>query len=249
MSTKFLTILLMLGVLALNACSSAVTEEPFIPVMPTEEETSVPAIETEEIPNQPVPVLGHDQARDVIVKYLANQYGLTPPAAWQSVDQTPENLVGSSKIVFVGDGWTVTVSAPVVAPEYLVYQIEVSDLATGLQWKGSVDAYGTVAEESVSVPITVASPDQARDLTVKLVAESQTLELPVEWTRQPDKTEGSLVIVTFTGGPWVVQVGYIPSAPIVGEYQIVIDHMQAVIRWQGKVDAHGNLDGSFVTGS
>ncbi len=246
MSTNFLTITLTLGILALSACSPTVTEEPAVPVIPTEE-ASVPARETEEIPNQPVPVLGHDQARDVIVQYLADQYGLTPPAAWQSVDQTPTNLVGSSKIMFVGDGWTVTVAAPVVAPEYLVYQIEVSDLATGLQWKGSIDAYGVITDESVTVPITVASPDQARDLTIKFVAESNNLEFPAEWTRQPDKTEGNSVVVTFTGGPWVVQVSYIPSAPIVGEYQIVIDHMQAVIRWQGKVDAHGDLDGNFVT--
>lgn len=248
MSAKFLTIFMFLGILAFSACSPAVTEEAPAPVLPTQE-ASVPEVPTEEITNQPVPVLGHDQARDVIVKYLADQNGLTPPAEWQSVDQTPNNLVGSSKTMFVGDGWTVMVSAPVVAPEYLVYQIEVSDLATGLLWKGTVDAFEKVTEESFSPPISVGSPEQARDLAVKFVAESQTLDFPPEWTRQLDKVVDGSVLVTFTGGPWVVQVSYMPSAPIVGEYQIVIDHMQAVIRWQGKVDAHGNLDGSFVAGS
>ena len=248
MSTKVLTMFIVLGVLMFSACGLAVPEELPVPVVPTEE-TSVPAMPTEEIPDQPVPVLGHDQARDVIVKYLADLYGLTPPVAWQSVNQTPTDLVGSSKTMFVSDGWTVTVSTPVVAPEYLVYQIEASDLATGLQWKGSVNAYGEITEESFMAPLTIDSPEQARDLAVEFVAESQNLEFPSEWIKQPNKIIDNSVVETYTGGPWVVQVSYIPGAPFVEEYQIVIDHLQAVIRWQGIADAHGSLDGSFVTGS
>lgn len=248
MSTKFLTIFLTLGILALSACSPAVTEESPLPVIPTIEAT-VPEVPTEEILNQPVPVLGHDQARDAIMKYLAGQYKLTSPVEWQSVDQTPENLVGSSKMKFVGDLWTVTVSAPVVAPEYLIYQIEASDLASGLYWMGTVDAYGNIAEESVIPPLSVKSAEDARDLVVKFIAEEQNLELPMEWIQQPDNTEASSLIVTYISGPWVVQISFTPAAPFVGEYQVVIDHMQAAIRWQGKVDDRGNLDGSFVTGS
>lgn len=238
MFAKILTIFVVIGTLISGACSPVVSEESPSPVSPTEE-----------IPDQPVPVLGYDQARDVIVNYLADQYGISLPAEWQSVDQTPTDLVGSSTTMFVGDLWTVTISAPVVAPEYLVYEIEVSEIASGLQWKGTLDAFGGISQESVTPPISVISAEEARDLAVKFVAKSQTLELPTEWTKQPGKTEDNFVIETYTGGPWVVQVSYIPSAPIVGEYQIVIDHMQKILRWQGKVDAHGNLDGSFVTGS
>jgi hypothetical protein len=247
MSTKSLAIFV-LGTLALSACSIVVPGEAPVPVIPTDA-ASISVEPVEETPNQPVPVLGHDQARDVIVKYLVDQYGLTPPAEWQTVDQTPTDLVGSSKTMFVGDGWTVTVSAPVVAPEYLVYQIEVSDLTSGLQWMGTVDAFGVITEESVTPPVSVASAEDARDIAVKLVAEEQNLEIPMAWAKQPNKLVDNSIVETYTGGPWVVQVSYVPSAPFVGEYQIVIDHMQAVLGWQGTVDAHGNLAGSFVTSS
>lgn len=248
MPIRFLTIFLVLGVLVLSACGPVSTGETPVPAIPTED-TSTPGMPTEEIPDQPVPVLGHDQARDVIVKHLAEQYGLSQPVEWQSVDQTPPDLVGSSTTMFVGDLWTVTVSAPVVAPEYLVYQIDVSDLASGLYWNGSIDAFGTVSEDSVIPPVSVRTTEQARDLAVKLVAVEQNLEIPVEWAKQPNKIIDNSVLETYTGGAWVVQVSYIPSAPFVGEYQIVIDHMQAALRWQGRVDARGNMDGTFVTGS
>ena len=248
MSTKSLTIFVVLGTLMLSACSIVVPGETPVPVIPTDAASS--SVEpVEEIPNQPVPVLGHDQARDVIVTHLTDRYGLIPPAEWKFVDQTPTDLVGSSTSKFVGDLWTVTVSAPVVAPEYLVYQIEVSDLESGLQWKGTVDAFGVITEESVSPPVSIASAEDARELAVKFVAEEQNLEIPTEWVKQPNKLVDNSIVETFTGGPWVVQVSYIPSAPFVGEYQVLIDHMQAIIRWQGKVDAHGNLVGIFVTGS
>lgn len=248
MSPKFVSMFMVLGILVLSGCSPSITEETTIPVAPVEE-TLITVASTVEISDQPVPVLGHDQARDVLVEFLADRFGLTPPADWQSVDQTPTDLVGSSSTMFVGNGWTAKVSAPVVAPEYLVYQVEISEVASGLQWKGSVDAFGNITEETVLPPISVGSPEQARDLAVKFVAESQTLDLPTEWRRQPDKVVGNFIVVAYTGDPWVAQVSYMPSAPIVGEYQIVIDHIQAVIRWRGKVDAHGNLDGEFVIGS
>jgi len=247
-STKFLTIFVAIGILAFNACSPALTEESPVPVVPTEEE-SVPEVPTEEILNQPVPVFGHDQAREVIVKYLADQYGLTPPVEWKFVDQTPNDLVGSSTSMFVGDLWTVTVSAPVAAPEYLVYQIEVSELASGLQWKGTIDAYGAITEATITPPIGVNSTENARDLVVNSVAKEHGLDIPTEWVKQPDNIVDNYFLETYTGGPWVVQVSYIPSAPFVSEYQVVIDHMQAILRWQGTVDAHGNLDVSFVTDS
>jgi hypothetical protein len=146
MSAKILTMFVVIGALIFSACYPIVNEEAPSPVSTTEE-----------IPDQPVPVLGHDQARDVIVKYLADQYGLTLPVEWQSVDQTPADLVGSSKTMFVGDGWTVTISSMVVAPEYLVYEIEVSEIASGLLWKGTVDAFGAITEESVTPPVSVNS--------------------------------------------------------------------------------------------
>jgi len=245
MSAKVLTMFVVLGTLMLSACGPIVPEE--LPV--STEEIPVPVISTEESSNQPVPVLGNDQARDVIIKYLAGQYGLTQPTTWQSVDQTPTDLVGLSKSMFVGDLWTVTVSAPVVAPEHLIYQIEVSDLASGLQWKGTVDAFGKITEEAVVLPVSVGSTELARDFAVKFVAEERNLSIPTEWVKQPVKLIDNSILETYTGEAWVVQVSYIPSAPFVGEYQIVIDHLQAVLRWQGTVDAHGNLAGSFVTNS
>jgi serpin B len=92
------------------------------------------------------------RARDAAMAYLAAAYdevGPAPDLAWTEKMTTPEGLVGASSFEYTSEGWDglVSVSFPIVAPEHLVYQVEVSDPSTGFQWEGKVDATGRVIEK------------------------------------------------------------------------------------------------------
>jgi len=81
-------------------------------------------------------------ARDAAIEYLLQKHwglgGVRTPAYWETWDLTPPGLVGASTQQYVGDGWTVNVSYPIVlSPTYGVeidYEGDVS-----FRWKGAVD--------------------------------------------------------------------------------------------------------------
>jgi len=100
----------------------------------------------------------------------------------------------------------------------------------------------------------VSGHEQARDIAVVHVAELAGSPIPVgEWVFQ-DQTlqnpEDGLSWL-FTNGPWVVQVStpaLTPDEPVV--YSVKVDHMSAVIRWEGTIDSFGNIvETNFIQGS
>lgn len=200
--------------------------------------------------NSAISVLGHEQARDAVVRTLTERFGLNAPLTWEKQDLTPSNLVGSSTSLFTGEAWTVKVSAPVVAPEYQIYQVGVDHLASGLHWQGTIDASGNLTEIESDPPFKVQTAEQVRDLAVAFVAEAKNLPLPAKWTLQPDDNPANGINAhTYVGGPWVVRVEYQASTPSIRIYDVVVDHMQAVLRWHGQVDANGRLEGLFLQGT
>jgi hypothetical protein len=128
-----LGILLLLSALVISACSSASSA-----LVPT------PAGESPR-PSDPV------GARDVVLAYLAENYGGEAPAAglaWMETHTKPEGLVGGESYEYTAGDWLIAVSYPVVAPENVIYTIAVSNGATGFRWEGQVDAQGQVTETS-----------------------------------------------------------------------------------------------------
>jgi hypothetical protein len=94
------------------------------------------------------------------------------------------------------------------------------------------------------------TPEQGRDLVAGFVAQAYDLPLPDEWLEQRDSGSGASRVTTlFTGGPWVVRVSYAPGAPLIGEFEVTLDHLTAVMRWQGRVDSQGHIAGKFVSSS
>lgn len=99
----------------------------------------------------------------------------------------------------------------------------------------------------------VGEHEQARDLVVAHVARLADLPLPEgEWVFQdqsgqnPDGTLSWL----FTDGPWVVQVSAPAISPEPMEYLITVDHMSAIIRWEGRIDSFGKItETHYVRGS
>jgi len=91
--------------------------------------------------------------RDAVLAYLAENYGDEAPAAglaWTEKHTKPEGLVGGESYEYTAGDWVIVVSYPVVAPENVVYTIDVSNQAVGLRWEGQVDAQGQVTETSFS---------------------------------------------------------------------------------------------------
>ncbi|HUT18495.1 MAG TPA: hypothetical protein VM366_04990, partial [Anaerolineae bacterium] len=87
-------------------------------------------------PVEPAPVNLPDaaMARDAVLAYIAAHDGPSAPAAgiaWNEENTTPGGLVGSTTFRYTAERWTVTVSYPIVAPEYTLYHVQVVDSASG----------------------------------------------------------------------------------------------------------------------
>lgn len=108
-----------------------------------------------------------------------------------------------------------------------------------------------VATQTELFPVSVH--EQARDLVVAHVAELAGLSLPEgAWTFQDQTPQGLVNSSTwlFTNGPWVVQVSAPVVAPQQTVYEVTVDHMSAVVRWEGTIDSYGNIvETSFVHGT
>jgi putative hemolysin len=90
-------------------------------------------------------------ARDAVLAYLTENYGDRTPAAglaWTEKHTKPEGQVGGEGYEYTAGDWTIAVAYPVVAPENVVYTIDVNNQATGFHWKGKVNAQGQVTETS-----------------------------------------------------------------------------------------------------
>ncbi len=88
-------------------------------------------------------------ARDAALAYLAGSYPEADTASgltWMEDILTPEGLVGSSTLQYTADGWVVTVSFPIVAPQATIYHVVVTEENTGFEWEGDLDAQGQIIE-------------------------------------------------------------------------------------------------------
>ncbi|UCB42384.1 MAG: META domain-containing protein, partial [Dehalococcoidales bacterium] len=113
-------------------------------------------------------------ARDTALEYLREQYPENAPDSglqWQEEDVTLGGMVGTSVKQFTSDGSTVTVSAPVVAPENIIYTTTITSIDGGWYWKGAVEPDGTVTELS---PLTEMSEEWSRDIAEEFVKNSPT---------------------------------------------------------------------------
>jgi len=86
-------------------------------------------------------ILSPEEARDAAVEYVLSNYpalsGVKAPQSWETMDLTPQGLVGSSKLEYTAEGWRVTVSYPVVWKP--TYTVEITfEGATTFDWAGKV---------------------------------------------------------------------------------------------------------------
>ncbi len=136
-------------ILALLFTSACGTFQFGIEETPTAEDTLQPEAtpRADEIPTE---VLA---ARDLALNYVANLYGsdAPPPSLdWAGEIVTAEGLIGAMHYRFSAGDWVITIIAPVVAPDMVVYQVTLTNSSTGFEWMGTVDAEGQVTEETAT---------------------------------------------------------------------------------------------------
>ena len=98
-------------------------------------------------------LLPPESARDAAIEYMLRTHeglgGLRAPSSWESRDLTP-GLVGASNLQYIGDGWIVNVSYPVVLRPIYTVEIEYTG-EVSIHWKGTVDQEGAVDELEYTV--------------------------------------------------------------------------------------------------
>ncbi len=145
-SFRLVFLVLVLGALVLTSCGLRATQTAPSPTAPPASEET-----PEAKPADPL------FAREAALAYLRVNYSETAPTeglAWAETEVTTEEVVGSSSFLYSAGEWQVSVSYPIVAPEALVYQVKVSDTATGYHWMGTLNANGEVTEEYLDTDIT-----------------------------------------------------------------------------------------------
>jgi len=92
-------------------------------------------------------------ARDTAIDYILQTHeevgALSVPSSWETQNLTP-GLLGASNLQYTGDGWTVTVSYPVVLEPTYTVEVEYTGEAS-FQWTGTVSQDWNVAETNFTV--------------------------------------------------------------------------------------------------
>jgi len=195
-------------------------------------------------------LLPPELAKDLAIEYILENHPelgtITLPEFWAFEILTPAGLIGASTHQFIGDGWTVNVTFPVVMKPVYTISIRYSG-DVSFTWEGTVDQDGNTEESSISLKPQILSPEEARDIAlVYLIENKETLgdlKVPSSWTVE-ELTPPDLVgyfSQQFTSEGWTVNV----SNPVVWKptYEIEIEYKGDVsFRWEGTVDQGGNVE-------
>ena len=65
---------------------------------------------------------------------------------WTAAQTTPEGLLGRDDWLFEAGVWQAAISFPMVAPEYVIYTVVLTDPASDFRWEGQVDATGHLVD-------------------------------------------------------------------------------------------------------
>ena len=154
-------IIYLTGIIILCACStrpevSQPTEVNAVPAQP-EDEDGIPVVPE-------FVVQGHEQARDVVVAYVADLAGLPfPEGEWTFQNQTSQNSSDALNWLFTNGPWVVQVSAPAIAPQQIVYSVTADHLSAVIRWEGTIDSYGEIIQTNFvqgSMPESPAKPSE-----------------------------------------------------------------------------------------
>ncbi len=180
-------------------------------------------------------------ARDAAVTFVREHFDEAPAdsLSWEEEKLTPEGLVGGEEWQYTAGDWVVKVSYGVVAPEWTVYHVTVSNASTGFGWEGRVDGSGRAPEAPETALV-------ARDQALLYASEQHGqsgLGAGLAW-QEERLTPGNIVgaeTYQYTAGDWVVTVSYPVVLPENTIYTITIANEASSFQWEGEVDAQGAL--------
>jgi hypothetical protein len=178
-------------------------------------------------------------ARDAAVVFVREHYDDAPEGAvtWTEEKLTLEGLVGGVTWRYSAEDWVITVAYAVVAPEWTVYQVEMSNESTGFTWEGRVDGSGRVPEAREDALL-------ARDTALLYVSEQYGqvgLGAGLAWREERLTPEGIVGGETYqyTAGDWVATVAYPVVLPENSIYTISVINTGTGFQWKGEVDSQG----------
>ncbi|KPL21082.1 MAG: hypothetical protein AMJ93_10440 [Anaerolineae bacterium SM23_84] len=185
-------------------------------------------------------------ARDAALSLVSERYSEQAPPSdlvWTETRITPEGLIGAETYQYSAQDWVLTLSYPLAAPEAMVYQVMLSNEATGFQWEGKVDADGVVTEVAgvPADPLLIA-----RDAALTYLREEHGEVIPaadLTWTRRRTTAEGLLGSESYEyrSGHWVITISYPVVAPEMVVYNVVVSNQNTGLQWEGEIDANGEV--------
>jgi predicted secreted protein len=196
--------------------------------------------------DNPDTVQNADEARDAALSYLDGKYTLDVPnngLTWEENDIASGELIGEEASEFVSGDWKTTVSYPIVSPENTVYEVCVSNPATGLTWKGIVEADGSITELDESRQLT---EEESQRIALQFIERSATYSF--DGIKETLKlTEGVAVSIPYT---WTFTINFDSAHAGYGDRtgmmlaQVITPHVVSITVEQGRI-VYASMDNKW----
>ena len=180
-------------------------------------------------------------ARDAAVTFVREHFDEAPAdsVSWVEERLTPEDLPGGAEWQYTSGDWAVRVSCAVVAPEWTVYHVAVSNESTGFEWEGRVDGSGRAPEAPENALL-------ARDQALLYISEQYELSglgAGLAWQEErltPESIVGGETY-QYAAGDWVITLSYPVVLPENTIYTISVVNQSTGFQWEGEVDGQHTL--------
>jgi len=203
-----------------------------------EEENAYPVEE------ETIEIKNFTEARDFLVAYFFDQYGIELTNPWIEEDISLEDANAKSTFRYVSGPLTIVFSAEASAPYAPIYEIEeASYLVNGFYWEGTLSFDGTIEESVVYPPGTILNEYQARDAILLYLDEIYGINAPGEWTEENfSPSENTTMIRVHTSDDWTVEVEFEPAAPLVSSYLVRVENPSEEFLWEGEITLRGEIE-------
>jgi len=233
--------------LVVSACSGSLKQT----ADPSENIEAVVVLEnsaevTEEVePTEEVSILIQDfiSARDHLVAYLSDQYGIERKDPWMEANITPADSAGVTTFRYVSGLLSIVIYAEASDPYPASYTIrEASYIANGFYWEGTLNLNGEINETTVVPPWSVLDTDQARDAVLVYLLNTYDIPLIEDWIDEGlSPTGNGTAVCKYSSGSWTVFVEFAPAAPLVSSYKVIVENIVEGIRWEGDISGQGEI--------
>jgi putative hemolysin len=201
---------------------------------------------TEEVlPTEEVSIQIQDfiSARDYLVAYLFEHYGIEITDPWMEADITPADAAGVNTFRYVSGPLTIVMSAEASAPYPASYTIqEASYIANGFYWEGTLDLNGEINETMVVPVWSILDTDQARDAVLEYLLNTYDIPMMGDWVDEGiSQTGNDTVALRYSSGSWTVLVEFAPAAPLVSNYKVIVENIGEGILWEGDISGQGEI--------